>query len=149
MRESKEARKERQAKELWTFVDVLRRAGNIVEEEVPLFNPKLETNWRIDLTLPKAEVLWQSGNVTFGHNSPIALEIDGIGFSHGSRAGIIRDREKGREAVIAGYRLLRVTREEIGNGDALELLARAGVQTEPKAVDSPSITTHMRPDVPE
>ena len=130
MRESKEARKERQAVEFTQFLDVLRRAGNVVEEEVK-FHP--ERKWRLDVTLPKAEVVWTSENVSFGHSSPIAIEIDGVGFSHGSRAGIRRDREKGREAVIAGYRLLRVTREEIGNGEALELLSRAGVRVQADA----------------
>ena len=139
MRESKEAREDRQAHELWDFVALLRRAGNVVEEEVK-FHPTRK--WRLDLLI--------TPNLRPGYyeNLPIALEIEGRG-RHVSFHGYAADMEKYNEVTIAGYRLLRVIREEIGNGDALELLAKAGVQVEPKAVDSPSITTHMRPDVPE
>jgi hypothetical protein len=114
VKESKEDRRDRQAKELWQFVDVLRRAGNEVQEEVK-FHP--ERKWRIDLVVYKP-----------GDNG-IALEIEGRG-RHQSFYGYSADMEKYNEVTIAGYRLLRVTRDMITNGDALEILARAGVNVE-------------------
>lgn len=116
MKESAESRMERQARERWQFIDVLRRAGNVVEEEVK-FHP--ERKWRIDLVIkPTLEY-------------PIALEIEGRG-RHQSFYGYAQDMEKYNQVTIAGYRLLRVTRDMIANGDALELLSQAGVNVEAK-----------------
>lgn len=116
MKESREARTERQALERWQFIDVLRRAGNWVDEEVQ-FHPSRK--WRIDLVI----------RPSLGY--PIALEIEGRG-RHVSFYGWLADLEKYNQVTIAGYRLLRVTRDMIANGDALELLAQAGVNMETK-----------------
>ncbi len=45
--------------------------------------------------------------------------------AHGSVSGILRDIERGNEAALAGWRLLRVTSRMISDGDALELIERA------------------------
>ena len=129
MRESKEARKQRQAVEYTEFLDVLRRAGNVVEEEVRFHRKR---KWRLDVTLPKADLVWTYGTSSFGFSSPIALEIEGRG-RHQSFYGYSKDIEKYNEVTLAGYRLLRVTRDMIGNGEALELLSRAGVRVQPDA----------------
>lgn len=119
MKETKEARKERQQQELWRFIDVLRRAGNVVEEEVQ-FHP--ERKWRIDLVI-------DCPSTSRMKVPTIALEIEGRG-RHVSFSGYKADLEKYNEVTIFGYRLLRVTRDMIGNGDALELLSRAGLNVE-------------------
>jgi hypothetical protein len=119
MNETREARRERQAQELWRFVDVLKRAGNTVEEEVK-FHP--DRKWRIDLVITGPHHGPQSLD-------PIALEIEGRG-RHQSFYGYAADLEKYNWVTIQGYRLIRVTRDMIANGDALELLAQAGVNVE-------------------
>jgi len=65
VKESKEARRERQALEEWQFIDVLRRAGNLVEPEV-FVTP--ERKWRVDYLV--------NGERQFGH--PVAIEAYGI-----------------------------------------------------------------------
>lgn len=131
-RETKEARRERYQLELWRFVDLLRRAGNQVEEEVK-FHPGRK--WRIDLVVKG--ISSGTGPCRVAENVDIALEIEGRG-RHQSFYGYSADIEKYNEVTIAGYRLLRITRDMIANGDALELLARAGVNVQPRGVDSQS-----------
>ena len=114
MKESAEARMERQARERWQFIDVLRRAGNVVEEEVR-FHP--ERRWLFDLTLPEHR---------------IAIEIEGMNGRHQSMAGFRRDLEKYGEAFAMGWDVLRVSRQMVADGTALELLARRGVEVEAK-----------------
>lgn len=69
--------------------------------------------WRFDYAFPAAK---------------IALEIDGGTWRKGGGAhrgkGFLRDLEKGREAVILGWAVLRFTPQEISNGTALEVLER-------------------------
>jgi hypothetical protein len=108
VKEDKEARKERQASEEWTLLDVLRRSGNHVESEVPV-TP--ERRWRVDHVL----------------NNKIALEIEGYG-RHQSWVGWHADLEKYNSVAARGWLLVRVTREMVGNGDALESLAGCGVR---------------------
>ena len=110
MKESAEARMERQKLERWQLIDVLRRAGNTVDEEVQ-FHP--ERKWRIDLVV----------------NGTFAVEIEGRG-RHQSFYGYSQDIEKYNQVTIAGLRLLRVTRDMVANGEALEVLSQAGVKVE-------------------
>jgi len=111
MKESKEQRKERQAQELWQFVEVLRRAGHEVEEEVK-FHP--ERKWRFDLAI---------------RSRLLAIELEGFG-RHQSMAGFIGDIEKYSEAFALGWNVLRVTRAMVADGRALDVLARHGVRVE-------------------
>lgn len=112
------------------LIDLLRRAGNTVEEEVPLRNPETGKDWRIDVVVNAS----RSGIMDSGWH--FAIEIDGYGLSHVGRKGWHRDRDKGNAITIAGYRLLRFTWEQIGNGDALEILARCGVNVEDRSSGS-------------
>ena len=110
-KESKEQRKERQALEEWQMVDVLLRAGNIVDAEVRLCS---ERKWRADYLI----------------NGCVCLEIDGIGFGHMSRAGVLRDIDKSNQVAANGWRLCRVTRDMVADGRALDVLAACGVRVE-------------------
>lgn len=112
VKESAEARMERQSRERWQFIEVLRRAGNVVVEEVK-FHP--ERKWRADLYLPDHEIL---------------IEIEGLNGRHQSMAGFRADLEKYGEAFAMGYDVLRVSRQMVADGTALELLARRGVSVE-------------------
>ena len=115
MKETKEARKERQAREEWRFVDVLRHAGNIVEPEYPVCS---ERKWRVDYLV--------NGERQFGH--PVAIEIQGFGFGHVGRTGWLRDIEKAQAIAARGWRFVPMTRDQVANGDGLEALARCGVR---------------------
>jgi hypothetical protein len=71
--------------------------------------------WRLDLVLPKAS---------------LAIEIEGgvflkQGGRHNRGAGMRADMEKYAEAVIAGWRLIRILPEWIKNGRALDYIRRA------------------------
>ena len=123
----KAAREAKQSADLAQFIGVLERAGNVVEREVPLRNPSTGREWRFDIFIVNCKL--PDGYIDY---VPIALEIDGIGFSHGSMKGIERDRAKRREAVIAGWRPIAVSWKEVGDGTALEILSRCGVNVESK-----------------
>lgn len=58
----------------------------------------------------------------------VLVEVEGglwTGGAHARPKGIIRDIEKANEAVLMGYRLLRVTPDMIKDGTALALIERA------------------------
>ena len=116
-RESKEDRATRQAQQEWQLVDVLRRAGNLVEPERPVCS---ERKWRVDYLI----LTGRRGN------SPIALEIQGIGFGHHSFGAIMKTYEKNNAIAAQGWRLVQVTRAQVASGEALEALARCGVRVE-------------------
>ena len=107
MKEPKDARKERQAVEEWRMVECLRLAGNTVAAEVEIVPSR---KWRVDYVL----------------NGEVALEIEGYG-RHQSWAGYHSDITKYNAVAARGWLLVRVTREMVGNGDALESLAGCGV----------------------
>lgn len=115
MKETKEARKERQRIEEWQFIEVLRAAGNVIAAEVQL--PNVENPrypYRIDYML----------------NHEVALEIEGYG-RHQSWKGWHSDVRKYNLVAASGFLLIRVTRAMVANGDALEALAQAGVRVTP------------------
>jgi very-short-patch-repair endonuclease len=63
----------------------------------------------------------------------IAVEIEGglfIGGRHSRGAGMLKDMEKYNEATLLGWRVLRVTPEQVRNGYATKLVARAIAQRE-------------------
>lgn len=62
-----------------------------------------------------------------------AVEIQGMGFSHLSRKGWLRDVLKAQAIAAAGWVYLPVTWEQVANGDALEALAKCGVRVQAKA----------------
>lgn len=113
-KESEDARKERQQIDEWQMIDVLRRAGNLVEPEA---NVHPDRKWRVDYLI--------NGERAFGH--PIALEIQGIGFGHHSFGAIMKTYEKNNAIAARGWRLVQVTRAQVASGEALEALARCGV----------------------
>jgi hypothetical protein len=116
-RETKEARKERYALEEWQMIDLLRRAGNTVVAEVGIV---ADRKWRVDYLVRGMNVLGAG---------VIALEIEGYGRHH-SWAGWQSDLEKYNAIAACGWLLIRVTRDMISSGDALEVLSRAGVRVE-------------------
>lgn len=73
----------------------------------------LGRQWRFDFAWP---------------NSHLALEIDGGAFIHGRHhrpAGFIEDCVKLNEAVVLGWRVLRVTPQQVKDGTALDFVGRA------------------------
>jgi hypothetical protein len=109
LKETKEARKERQAVEEWQFLDVLRRAGNSIDSEVLVAPPR---KWRVDHVI----------------NNNLALEIQGIGFGHHSFGAIMKTYEKNNAIAARGWRLVQVTRAQVANGEALEALAQCCIR---------------------
>jgi len=115
VRETKDERKVRQDWEETQLVRVLEDAGNIVQAEV-LVTP--DRKWRVDYLI----LTGRRGN------SPIALEIQGIGFGHHSFGAIMKTYEKNNAIAAQGWRLVQVTRAQVASGEALEALARCGVR---------------------
>jgi hypothetical protein len=75
-------------------------------------------NWRLDIAIP---------------SRMIAIEIEGgiflkTGGRHNRGAGMRNDMEKYAEAVIAGWRLIRIVPEWIKKGIALDYVRRAASQ---------------------
>lgn len=69
--------------------------------------------WRADFAWPSHKLL---------------LEVDGGGFVNGAHSrgmGMAKDCEKANEAVLAGWRMLRVTPAHIRDGQAIEWITRA------------------------
>jgi hypothetical protein len=115
VKESKEARKERQQQERWQLVDVLRRAGNRVDEETKV--PGSE--YVVDVTVLTPD------------SRCFAVELQGIGFSHLSRKGFLRDIDKAQAVAAARWIWFPVTWAQVHSGDALEAMHRCGVKVEP------------------
>jgi hypothetical protein len=113
-KETKEQRKERQGLQRWQLCDVLRRAGNRVDEEVKLLN----SSYVIDVTVLTPD------------SRCFAVEIQGMGFSHLSRKGWLRDILKSQAVAAAGWTYIPVTWTQVADGEALEALARCGVNVE-------------------
>jgi hypothetical protein len=135
-KETKAERAVRQDYELTQFINVLRRAGNVVEEEVAFDmrpadssqSPPIPRKWRIDVALPWCEVKKPGSKVWM---EMVAIEVQGVGFSHGSRAGQKRDIEKNGELFAQGWTAVQVSRSMIADGTALDLLARRGIRVQP------------------
>lgn len=133
-RETKAERDVRQDAELTQFVRVLRDAGNVVEEEV-LFDcraadssqsPPIPRKWKFDVAMPLCPT-YRPGMLGRRMEN-IAIEVEGVGLSHMGRKGWKRDIEKSGEAFAQWWTVLRVTRQDIKDGTALDLLARRGVR---------------------
>jgi hypothetical protein len=123
VKESREARAERQALERWQFCDVLRLAGNRVDEEMKV--PGSEYVVDVAVMTPEGRV--------FG------VELQGVGLSHLSRKGWARDIDKAQACAVAGWVYFPVRWSQIGTsrgvvdddpGDALETLSRCGIRVE-------------------
>ena len=57
----------------------------------------------------------------------LLVAVEGGIFSrkaHGSVTGVLKDMERGNEAAIAGFFMLRVTPDEVADGRALALVQR-------------------------
>lgn len=92
----------------------------ILRQEYPGYEPEYrfhpERRWKFDHAWPHVK---------------IALEIEGgawINGRHTRGAGYIRDMEKYSEAAILGWRILRVTPQQVKNGQALELVRRIFIE---------------------
>lgn len=69
--------------------------------------------WRADLAWPDRRLLVEVEGGTF------------VSGRHARGAGMRKDAEKYNEAVLAGYRLLRVTPDMVRDGSAFEVIERA------------------------
>ena len=88
------------------------RVNNFPEWETEYkFHPK--RRWQFDFAWPEQR---------------IAVEVQGgihmAKGGHNTAAGITRDCEKGNEAIVTGWKVLHVTREQIENGSAINGLRR-------------------------
>jgi len=137
-RETKSERSVRQDYELTQFIRVLEAAGNTVETEV-LFDsrpadssqsPPIPRKWRIDVALPQCPLFEPPHHPRDSMAwERIAIEIEGYG-RHQSMKGFNEDLSKYGELIAQGWTLLRVSRQMIADGTALDLLARRGVRVE-------------------
>jgi len=134
-KESKASRAARQRLELACFVQQLRKAGNVVDTEVRFDSrpqdkkarPKIPRAWRFDVAMPSIDPLGGRGNF-----QNIAIEIEGLGGRHQTMGGFVNDLLKYQEAFAQNWNVVRFTRRQIGNGEAMKVLERAGVRVEGK-----------------
>ena len=110
------------SKDAWTpfermLADYGLKRGWFIFFKEYVFHPNRE--WRFDYAFPLSD---KPGF------RPLAIEIDGGTWRKGGGAhrgkGFLRDLEKGREAVILGWRVLRFTPQERDDGTLLETLKR-------------------------
>jgi hypothetical protein len=138
LRETKAERAVRHDYELSQFVRVLQAAGNVVETELAFDmrpsdssqSPPIPRKWKFDVVLPQVSI---SNAYVDANMHRIAIEIEGYG-RHQSMKGFTADVSKYLEAFAQGWVLMRVTRQMISDGTALDALARRGVRVE-KLVD--------------
>jgi very-short-patch-repair endonuclease len=81
-------------------------------EPVQEFKFHPSRKWRMDFAWP---------------DQRIALEVEGgiwSGGRHTRGKGYLADMEKYNEATLMGFKLLRVTPQQMDNGDAVELVER-------------------------
>ncbi len=117
MKPTKEEAAHKRQVALWQFVRVLREAGNTVDEEVAIENEAHPAYpFRVDYVV----------------NSEIAVELQGFGFGHVGRAGWLRDIRKTHSIAAKGWLLVKITHDDVANGDALHALAKCGVNVEPR-----------------
>lgn len=86
-----------------------------IPEPLVEYQFKSDRKWRFDFA-------WN-----FGPAVGIALEVEGgiwTGGAHGRGSGIKRDMEKYNEAAAVGWRVLRVTPDELCTQDTINLLKR-------------------------
>ena len=101
------------------FVEQIRSARLPAPEREYRFHP--ERRWRFDFAWPREVVphrWWRGG---------IAVEIEGgtwVAGAHSRGKGFEEDCEKYAEALIAGWRVLRVTTDMVNDGRAIALLRR-------------------------
>jgi len=140
-KETKSSRAARQRLELACFVAALRKAGNVVDTEVRFdarpadkkARPKIPRAWRFDVALPEC-CIW---NVPLHPNTSqrrasIAIEVEGLGGRHQTMGGFVNDLLKYQEAFAQNWNVVRFTRRQIGNGEAMKVLERAGVRVDSK-----------------
>jgi hypothetical protein len=141
MKESTKARSLRQKLELSVFVETLRKAGNIVETELRFdarpkdstARPKVPRLWRWDVALPACAIgrdVMAPHNVLVRRIEKIAIEVQGFGQGHQGTRDMKDEIEKFSEGFAQGWWILVVTWKMIGNGQALDVLSRAGVAVE-------------------
>ena len=93
------------------FLTLLAQAGLPVP--IPEFRFDKVRRWRIDYS-------WVTPDVK------LALEVEGGVWSrgkHGRGSGIVKDMEKGNALACAGWRLLRVTPDQLATGRAVLMIA--------------------------
>lgn len=81
--------------------------------------------WRFDYAWPN---LWVRDRGTEWPLLGVALEVEGGVFSfgrHAREAGMVKDMEKYNQAVLFGWRILRVTPQQVADGSALRLVEQA------------------------
>ena len=91
------------------FAEQLRRAGFAFEQQYVYAPPR---RFRADFAL-----------IHFG----LLIEIQGGIYSrqaHGSVSGVLADIERGNEAALAGWRVLRFTPDSVADGSALAFVLR-------------------------
>lgn len=81
----------------------------------PEFHFHPTRRWRTDRAWPSAKLLVEIDGGAW---------LSGGGHSHGKGKGFERDRKKDAEALVLGYRVLRVTPTMVKTGEAVHYLAR-------------------------
>ena len=125
MKEPTLTRQSRQSLELLQFVKQLRDAGNVVFQEYHLKVPGKRNPFRFDIAMPSCII---SPRMHSKYIQSVAIEIEGIGHGHMGIAAFRSNISKYLEAFAQGWNVLRVTWREIGNGEAMGVLERAGIR---------------------
>jgi hypothetical protein len=101
----------------------LRAMGISFQREVPIAPPR---RWRADFVIRTLHCTQPECHTFL--NDPLLVEVDGgswTGGRHTTGTGFEHDCLKLNEAVIRGYRVLRVTPRMVEDGRALQLIERA------------------------
>jgi hypothetical protein len=104
------------------FITELRLAGLPAPEREWMFHP--DRKWRFDYAWPKAMVALEVEGGIFGNGQkcPVCKQSKRLG--HTSVSGMLDDMQKYREAVLLGWKLIRVTPAEEKDGTAFRLVEK-------------------------
>lgn len=104
--------------------------------------PKIPRGWRFDVALPQVQMdsyykhTKDGGLICCRTIGKLAIEVEGLGHGrHQRHAGFVEDVRKYLEAFAQGWTVVRITWQMIGDGTAMEALARAGVRIAPLTKD--------------
>ena len=108
----------------WLLGQHLADAGLTFERQFHYAEPQGRDH-RADFAFPPERLLVEVEGGLFGRGAPCRLCGRRPGGGHGSVTGILADLERSKLAAVAGFRVLRVTPDEVKDGTALRWVLAA------------------------
>lgn len=95
------------------------------EQQLSLVGIQFEREFYFALPQRRYRADWRIVGTTILIEYEGGLLRKGVGASHGSIGGILRDIEKHNAATLLGWTVIRITHKHVANGDALRWVEEA------------------------